>query len=122
MFLHCVGRSGWKPRRSNRLLSACTNNPRLSLFAHRLDGGADSLAALRLANGLERMPPFWTAFSLALTETVGGSVLALPIALAGVGPIPGVVLLVILGLVNILTIAGIVEAITRNGNIRYGTA
>jgi len=76
----------------------------------------------RLANGLERMPPFWTAFSLTLTETVGGSVLALPIALAGVGPIPGVVLLVILGLVNILTIAGIVEAITRNGNMRYGTA
>ena len=76
----------------------------------------------RLANTLERMPPFWTSFSLTLTETVGGSVLALPIALAGVGPIPGVVLLVILGLVNILTIAGIVEAITRNGNMRYGTA
>ena len=76
----------------------------------------------RLANSLERMPPFWTAYSLTLTETVGGSVLALPIALAGVGPIPGLVLLFILGLVNILTILGIVEAITRNGNMRYGTA
>ena len=76
----------------------------------------------RLANSLERMPPFWTAFSLTLTETVGGSVLALPIALAGVGPIPGITLLFILGLVNILTIIGIVEAITRNGNMRYGTA
>jgi len=76
----------------------------------------------RLANNLERMPPFWTAFSLTLTETVGASVLALPIALARVGPIPGVILLFILGLVNILTIMGIVEAITRNGNMRYGTA
>jgi amino acid permease len=76
----------------------------------------------RLANSLERMPPFWTAYSLTLTETVGGSILALPIALAGVGPIPGVILLFILGLVNILTIIGIVEAITRNGNMRYGTA
>lgn len=76
----------------------------------------------RLANRLERLPPFWTAFSLTLTETVGGSVLALPIALAGVGPILGVVLLFIFGLINILTIMGIVEAITRNGNMRYGTA
>jgi amino acid permease len=78
--------------------------------------------ASRLANSLERMPPFWTAFSLTLTETVGGSVLALPIALAGVGPISGVILLFILGLVNVLTVMGIVEAITRNGNMRYGTA
>lgn len=76
----------------------------------------------RLANSLERMPPFWTAFSLTLTETVGGSILALPIALAGVGPIPGLFLLVVFGLVNILTVMGIVEAITRNGNMRYGTA
>jgi amino acid permease len=76
----------------------------------------------RLANSLERMPPFWTAYSLTLTETVGGTVLALPIALAGVGPIPGLILLIILGLVNILTITGVVEAITRNGNMHYGTA
>lgn len=76
----------------------------------------------RSANSLERMSPLWTAYSLTLTETVGGSILALPIALAGVGPLPGVILLFIFGLVNILTIMGIVEAITRNGNMRYGTA
>ncbi|MCQ3978861.1 MAG: hypothetical protein DPW09_36020, partial [Anaerolineae bacterium] len=57
-----------------------------------------------------------------MTETVGGSILALPIALAGVGPVPGVFLLLVFGLVNILTLMGIVEAITRNGNMRYGTA
>jgi len=33
-----------------------------------------------------------------------------------------VILILILGLVNILTITGLVEAITRNGNMRYGTA
>jgi amino acid permease len=76
----------------------------------------------RLANRLERMPPFWTAFSLTLTEIIGASILALPIALAGVGPALGVLLLVILGLVNVATVMGIVEAITRNGNMRYGTA
>ena len=76
----------------------------------------------RLADRLERMPPFWAAYSLTLTEIVGASILALPIALAGLGPIPGVILILILGLVNILTIMGLVEAITRNGNMRYGTA
>lgn len=74
----------------------------------------------RLAGWLEELPPFWTAFSLTLTETVGAGILALPIALAGVGPLAGVVLLLIFGLINILTIAGIAEAITRNGNMRYG--
>ena len=75
-----------------------------------------------LTNRFERLPPFWTAFSLTLTETVGGSMLALPIALAGVGPIRGVILLIVLGLVNLFTVMGLVEGITRNGNMRYGTA
>jgi amino acid permease len=45
-------------------------------------------------------PPFWTVFALTLTETVGAGILALPIALAGVGPLPGVAILIVLGLVN----------------------
>jgi amino acid permease len=40
-----------------------------------------------------------------VTETVGAGILALPIALAGVGPIAGVIQLLVLGLVNILTIS-----------------
>ena len=40
------------------------------------------------------MPPFWMAFSLTLTETVGGGMLAIPIALAWVGVPLGLVLLV----------------------------
>jgi amino acid permease len=56
---------------------------------------------------------------LTLTETIGGSTLALPIALAGVGPLAGVGLLIILGLINIFTIIGVSEAVIRNGTMRY---
>jgi amino acid permease len=71
---------------------------------------------------LERLSPFWTAYSLTLTETVGATILALPIALATIGPLPGVALLVLLGLVNIVTIACMSEAVTRSGATRYGSA
>jgi amino acid permease/predicted transcriptional regulator len=71
---------------------------------------------------LERLSPFWTAYSLTLTETVGATILALPIALASIGPLPGVALLVLLGLVNIVTIACMAEAVTRSGTTRYGSA
>jgi amino acid permease len=76
----------------------------------------------RLAARIEALPPFWMAYALTLTETVGGGLLVLPIALAGIGPLPGVAVLVLLGLLNILTIGGLVEAITRNGTMRYGNA
>ncbi|MDQ3688492.1 MAG: hypothetical protein M3406_00360 [Chloroflexota bacterium] len=76
----------------------------------------------RMAAMLEELPPFWTAFALTLTETVGAGVLALPIALAGLGPLAAVVLLVGFGAVNLVTIAALVEAITRSGSIRYGSA
>lgn len=75
-----------------------------------------------LAARLESLPPFWTAYSLTLTETVGATILALPIALAAVGPLPGVAILVVLGLVNVLTVAFLAEAISRSGPIRYGNA
>ena len=71
---------------------------------------------------LESLSPFWTAFFLTLTETVGAGILALPIAVASVGPLAGVVLLIVLGLVNVLTIASMAEAISRSGTIRYGRA
>jgi amino acid permease len=75
-----------------------------------------------LARSIEELPPFWAAFALALTETIGEGILVIPIALAGLGPIPGIVLLVVLGVINILTMGGLAEAITRNGEMRYGTA
>ena len=73
----------------------------------------------KLSGWLEHLPPFWTAYALTFTEIVGASILALPIALAGVGPLAGAVVLVVMGLINILTIAGMAEAVIRNGSIRY---
>ena len=75
----------------------------------------------RFAHRIDRLPPFWTAFALTLTETVGAGILALPIAFAAMGPLAGVVLLVVFALVNILTIIAMTEAIVRNGNMRYGS-
>jgi amino acid permease len=75
-----------------------------------------------LAKRLENLPPFWTAYSLTLTEAVGSTILALPIALAAVGPLPGVAILVVVGLVNVLTVAFMAEAISRSGTMRYGSA
>lgn len=76
----------------------------------------------RLAERLETLPPFWMAFALTFTETVGAGILALPVALAGLGVGPALVLLVILGLINLLTVGALAEAIVRNGSMRYGTA
>jgi amino acid permease len=75
----------------------------------------------RLANWLESLPPFWTAFALTLTETVGAGIMALPIALAGIGPLAGVGLVILMGLVNMVTIAFMAEAVSRSGEIRYGS-
>ena len=91
----------------------------ISLHTH-LTGSQQEMQA-RLADWFEHLPPFWIAFALTLTETVGAGILALPIALAYIGPLAGVVVIVILGLVNILTLSGLVEAIVRNGSIRYGS-
>ena len=71
---------------------------------------------------LEGLPPFWLAYALTLTETVGGGVLALPIAFARFGALGATVVLAFFGIVNALTIAALVESITRNGNMRYGNA
>jgi hypothetical protein len=71
---------------------------------------------------LETLPPFWTAFALTLTETVGAVILALPIAFAAVGPVAGVIVLAVLGAINILTIAAMAEAVARNGAVRYRRA
>src|SRR2546421_8641894 len=73
----------------------------------------------KLSGWLEHLPPFWTAYALTFTEIVGASILALPIAMAGVGPLAGVVVLVVMGVINVLTIAAMAEAVTRSGSIRY---
>jgi hypothetical protein len=71
---------------------------------------------------LEDMSPFWTAYALTLTETVGSAIVALPIAVAVIGPLAGVAILVVLGLVNVLTVAFMADALTRSATMRYGNA
>src|SRR3712207_2105526 len=98
------------------------HQPIESIFAARATPG-DRLrwAWAGLAKWLENLPPFWTASALTLTETIGVTILALPIAVAGIGPLAGAVLLAILGAINVLTIAFLSEAVARSGAIRYGS-
>ena len=99
------------------------HQPLESIFASRTTP-ADRLrwTWAALAGWLENLPPFWTAYALTLTETVGVSILALPIAVARIGPLASVAILILLGVVNMLTIAFISEPVSRSGTIRYGSA
>jgi amino acid permease len=98
-------------------------DPLETIFAART-GISDRIrwAWSALGARLENLPPFWTAYSLTLTETVGATILALPIALARVGPLPGVGILIVFGAVNVLTVTFLAEAILRSGTMRYGSA
>lgn len=91
------------------------------VFASRV-GPADRLrwAASGLAGRLDRLPVFWLAF--VLTLIVGAVNLALPIAVAGVGALPGIAMIVVLGVFNLVTVVAMVEVVTRSGGIRYGGA
>lgn len=95
--------------------------PLASIYANQLQP-AEHLRWWRARPGtwLDDLPPFWTAFALTLTNTVGASILALPIAVARIGPLAGVALLLLFGLVNVVTIAWMAEALTRTSSIRYG--
>jgi DNA-binding MarR family transcriptional regulator len=79
-------------------------------------------ARASLADRFEGLSPFWTAYALTLTETVGSTIVALPIAVAAIGPMPAVAVLVALGIVNVLTVAFMADALTRSATMRYGNA
>ena len=57
-----------------------------------------------------------------VTLIIGAVNLALPIAVAGVGALPGIALIVVLGIINLVTVVAMVEVVTRSGSIRYGNA
>ena len=92
-----------------------------TIYAPRLRP-ADRLrwAASRLSGRLDALPAFWLAF--VVTLIIGAVNLALPIAVAGVGALPGIALIVVLGIINLVTVAAMVEVVTRSGSIRYGNA
>jgi hypothetical protein len=94
-----------------------------SIYAIRLPA-ADRLRwrVARVVGRFDRLPPFWIAYFLALTEALGEGFLSLPLALAGLGPLPGVLLLIIFGAVNLITVGAMAEAVIRNGSMRYGSA
>ena len=73
-----------------------------------------------IAAWLDGLPVFWLAF--VLTLIIGAVNLALPIAVAGVGALPGIAMIVILGVINLVTIVAMVEVVTRSGAIRHGNA
>ena len=75
-----------------------------------------------IAARLESLPPFWTASLVTVALGLPQAFLALPIAVADVGPLATLVFVVIIGLVNILTMACMAEAIGRSGDFRYGNA
>ncbi len=76
----------------------------------------------RLGVWLDELPPFWSVFAMTLTETFGASLLALPIALASIGPLAGIVFLIVFGIVNVLTVGHMAETASRSGGMRYGNA
>ena len=97
--------------------------PLSSIYAERLTPSErQRWFRARIARRFEELPPFWIAYFLALTETIGEGILIVPVAVAGIGPIPAVILLILLGLANVITLAGLAEAVTRNGSMRYGAA
>jgi amino acid permease len=109
--------------RTQGAFERATREPLESIYA-TAPGLRERLAWRRsaLAERLERIPPFWIAFTLTFTECVGAGVLALPVAMAGIGPLGAVVLIAIFGAVNVLTVAALAEAIARTGAMRYGAA
>lgn len=74
------------------------------------------------ARWLSSLSPFWATVVLSVTLAFPQAFLALPIAIAGVGPWVGVAILAGLGVLNLLTVACLAEAVTRSGIIRYGNA
>jgi hypothetical protein len=78
--------------------------------------------ASAIAQRIESLPPFWIAFFVTVALGLPQAFLALPIACAAAGPIATIGLLVVLGAINILTMACMAEAIGRSGDFRYGKA
>ncbi|HAX78723.1 MAG TPA: hypothetical protein DCY88_23550 [Cyanobacteria bacterium UBA11372] len=69
---------------------------------------------------IESLPPFWLASLITVALGLPQAFLALPIAVADIGPLATVGFLVIIGTINILTMACMAEAVGRSGDFRYG--
>jgi amino acid permease len=67
-----------------------------------------------------RSIPAWVpVFGVVFPTIVGGGILALPIALAPLGPVIGVLVVVIIGLLNVVTVAaGALTMVRFSGSMR----
>ncbi|MBO3458651.1 hypothetical protein G7B40_021090 [Aetokthonos hydrillicola Thurmond2011] len=79
-----------------------------------------TLAAI--AQRLESQSPFWIALLLTIALGLPQAILALPIAVAYIGPMVTIALLIVIGGTNIFTMACMAEAVSRSGDFRYGNA
>jgi amino acid permease len=93
--------------------------PLSSIYVTRITG-SDRVRWFRsgMAARLESLPPFWVA--LGVTIPVGSGLLALPIAVAEIGPTMAILLLILFGLLNALTAAALAESVARGGTTRFG--
>ena len=78
--------------------------------------------AAKIAWRIEDLPPFWLATLITLALGLPQAFLALPIAAAGMGALGSLALVIAIGIINILTMACMAEAIARSGDFRYGKA
>ncbi|MBD2299689.1 hypothetical protein [Nostoc sp. FACHB-190] len=69
---------------------------------------------------IESVPPFWLAFLLTISLGLPQAFLALPIAVVDIGPLPTVAFLLIIGAINVVTMACMAEAFGRSSDFRYG--
>jgi hypothetical protein len=69
---------------------------------------------------LESLPPFCLASIITVALGLPQAFLALPIAVANIGPLPTVGFLIIIGAINILTMVCMAEAVGRSGDFRDG--
>jgi hypothetical protein len=75
-----------------------------------------------LSKFVDSLSPFWLTFALTVAFSLSQAFLALPTGIAHVGPMAGVVLVVVIGLINVITMACMAEACSRSGDFRYGKA
>ena len=76
----------------------------------------------KVAWRIEDLPPFWLATLITVALGLPQAFLALPIAAAGMGALSSLALVVAIGIINVLTMTCMAEAIARSGDFHYGKA
>src|SRR5438876_1197640 len=70
-----------------------------------------------LGGWLDTLSPFWFVFVFTLTPGLPQAIVAFPIAVAAVGPLPGIALNLAAGLLSVVTTAAVVEELVTGRNV-----